>query len=329
MKPAHFLLSLLFLSLLLTAGAGAEGFLFIESEPFGGQVRINGAGVSGRTPLLLELDPGLYTVRIEAQGFRSFSGVVEVEAGGAATLEAPLIPTYGIISFPEEGVAPTAVPDGPYRILRGAEGTIIEPVYPREARLRLFRVLSPSLLASAATASLITIALPPQEAEVAYIPVLSFQLSSLLFTGLTVREERRKTRFLDRWSPPENPYFPRRAETAAQEARGALERGNLDAAQQGYLELIEDYPRSPSVPEALFTLARLSLLEEDIESATEYLVALREEYPVPAYYDRATVELARIAADAGDSSRAEELLGELTGVDPEIDYARLEDLMSR
>ncbi|MFP4303089.1 MAG: PEGA domain-containing protein [Alkalispirochaetaceae bacterium] len=307
--------------------ASAEGYLFISSEPFDSKVLIDGAEQPETTPLLRRLAEGEYEIEIYQEGHRPAETSVRVEEGEHLVLEPTLPPTYVTLSFPEDKGAPTALPDGPYRLLQGEQGTIIEPLYPRESRLRLFRILSPALLGAASAATIATFALPPEQPRLGYIPVATFQLSSLLFGALTLREERRREEYVASWSAPENPYYPSRAGTQAERARRALERGDLLKARREFQTLIAEYPRAPSVPEAIFTLARLDFLEGETGAGADQLQRLRSEYPVVEYYDRATIELARIALEEGRTAEARRLLSELTGSDPSIEYGELGSLI--
>ncbi len=60
-------------------------------EPYWAQVSIDGVA-RGRTPLLVELTPGRYTVRIERSGFKSMSRDVRVVAGKPVLLKLELTP---------------------------------------------------------------------------------------------------------------------------------------------------------------------------------------------------------------------------------------------
>ena len=323
------LLSLLCAGLLvlLQSPACAEGYLFVSSEPFGSKVLIDGVEQPETTPLLRRLEEGNYEIEIYQEGHRLAKTSVRVEEGEHVVVEPTLPPTYVVLSFPEDEGPPTALPDGPYRLLQGEDGTIVEPLYPRESRLRLFRILSPALLTAATATTIATFALPPEQPRLGYIPVATFQLSSLLFGALTLKEERRREEYVASWSPPENPYYPSRARQRAESARAALERGDLILARREFRELIAGYPRAPAVPEAIFTLARLEFLEGETGAGADQLERLRSEYPVVEYYDRATVELARTAFEQGRTAEGRKLLSELTGSDPSIEYEELGSLM--
>src|SRR5262249_29703207 len=53
--------------------------LFVNSEPAGAEVFINGAKQSGQTPVTLPLAPGQYNLVLRHQGFDPYSGSVQVK----------------------------------------------------------------------------------------------------------------------------------------------------------------------------------------------------------------------------------------------------------
>lgn len=71
------------------------GTLDVTSEPEGGMVVIDGR-LSGVTPVeALMLDPGRHVVVIDVFGYQPYAGVLDIEASGAARLEAVLAPIGG------------------------------------------------------------------------------------------------------------------------------------------------------------------------------------------------------------------------------------------
>ncbi len=92
----------------------APGLLAVSTVPGqGAVVRVDGRNV-GVTPLdALELSPGEYQVRVQAEGYREFSTSVSIEGGGAVTtLNVELIPRWAAITFNSEPAGASLSVDG-------------------------------------------------------------------------------------------------------------------------------------------------------------------------------------------------------------------------
>ena len=64
--------------------------LFINSQPRGADVFINGAKQSGQTPVLLPLAPGQYNLVLRLQGYEAYAGAVQVKDNVQTQLNVPL-----------------------------------------------------------------------------------------------------------------------------------------------------------------------------------------------------------------------------------------------
>jgi serine/threonine protein kinase len=73
----------------LSMASLAKG-LFINSEPGGADVFINGAKQSGQTPVTLPLAPGQYNLVLRLQGYEAYSGTVQVKDNLQTQLNAKL-----------------------------------------------------------------------------------------------------------------------------------------------------------------------------------------------------------------------------------------------
>ena len=67
-----------------------EASLFVNSEPAGATVFINGIKQSGQTPLTLSVSPGQYNLVLRLGGYIPYAGSVKVEEGALNQINAPL-----------------------------------------------------------------------------------------------------------------------------------------------------------------------------------------------------------------------------------------------
>lgn len=297
----------------------AEAIVFFAGEPFGADVIDETGAILGVTPFVKRFPPGEYRVTFERDGHRPVIESFVLLDDGAIAIDPRLPAVYAIIDLPEEIGDERVLPDGPYELNRGETAYGIEPLYPRETRLRVFRGATPALIGVAIVSTIWTAFAPPRSTEAAIVPTVVFQAGALASASFAYREDRRRRAFLREWTPPTDPYRPRSAAALAEEARAVTESGDLTTARELYTRLIEDFPAAPAVPEALYTLGRFELIDRNYPAARDVFHRLQREYPVIEYYDRTLLQLARIAFEEGDVDEAEGYLRETTGSDPSVD----------
>lgn len=100
------------LNLTLTATPPPTGVLFVESNPKGAQVLVNGR-VVGNTPLNATLNPGSYTLELRHSGFSPFRTRVTVQAGRTTRLSVNLV-----------SIAPSPPPIQPVQPVRPPSGSL-------------------------------------------------------------------------------------------------------------------------------------------------------------------------------------------------------------
>ena len=95
------------------ADARDLGMLFVDTDPSGAEVSVDGV-VRGRSPIgLAGLQPGEYRVTLAHDGYAGVSRVLGVAAGRTERLFVPLLPALGAVEARRPGVASlTGVPDG-------------------------------------------------------------------------------------------------------------------------------------------------------------------------------------------------------------------------
>ena len=89
------------------------GMLFVDTEPAGAEVSVDGV-VRGRSPVgVAGLQPGEYRVTLGYDGYAEVSRVLAVAAGRTERLFVPLVPARGLAETRTRAAAPlTGVPDG-------------------------------------------------------------------------------------------------------------------------------------------------------------------------------------------------------------------------
>lgn len=306
----------------------AEPIVFFEGEPFGAAVKDEAGTTLGVTPFLRVLPVGDYRITFERDGHRSVTESFSVSDDDVFAVNPTLPARYTIIDLPQEGRNDEVLPDGSYRFTRDEGAFGIEPIYPGETRLRVFRTATPVLIGAAIASTVWTAVAPPQSTDAAIVPTVVLQVGALTSAGLSFRENRRRDLFFEEWTPPVQPYRPLSAAALADEARAATVSGDLAQARERYTRLINEFPYAPSVPEALYTLGRFDLIDRSYADAAVSFQRLRTDYPVIEYYDRTLLQLARIAFEEGDSEGAEGYLELITGSDPSVDGASVEALRS-
>ena len=97
----------------LWAEARDLGMLFVDTDPSGAEVSVDGV-VRGRSPVRLAgLKPGEYPVVLAHDGYAGVSRMLTLVAGRTERLFIPLVPSAGVVeSRRREGDALTSIPDG-------------------------------------------------------------------------------------------------------------------------------------------------------------------------------------------------------------------------
>lgn len=110
--------------------APAWGWLEVDSQPQGAQLRVDGE-VLGTVPQTVELDAGLHRVELAGTQRRGWQGEVAIEAGevlslGRVVLAAPVrVAAVESPEAPELAVAPAPAPPPPARLRSPLVGTLI------------------------------------------------------------------------------------------------------------------------------------------------------------------------------------------------------------
>lgn len=301
------LLSLVFVFLPFWASAQV---LFVDTQPMGAQIRIDGVLRLETTPArITDLKPGTHSVTVGRVGYTTVTQNVDLDSP-TTVVEVDLPGRTVVVAFPQaERLSTPEVnfgapgrqfryPEGTYRLEGGASGPVIKPVFPDEGLLAVAG-WGLALVATTALASSAVDVWHMNHGWVDHPSVVTVALwaSTLVELPWYFTLETRKARFLRDTAPtvdvlPEVPTFTPRTFAEAEEA---LATGDLAQAEALFTQVVTQDAESRLVPGAWFWLAR-------IHEATGRRDLARGEYrvvqslPQAAYYDRA---LRALAAEGG------------------------------
>ncbi|MBN1835436.1 MAG: PEGA domain-containing protein [Spirochaetales bacterium] len=334
-------------------GAGSPAVLFLSSTPIGAHVLVDGEALEGLTPLLLRgLPAGRHTFELRKDGHSPRVVTAVLEAGEVQSISVELGGAYLLPSFPEEGSVQVhgsrepaegrlfQLPEGTYRIRRGADGILeVEPRYRHQGWLTGVDLALPMALAFSGVLTAHDLIYPKRNAlqlapgaSLAPATLTAYGVS-LALIGLEVALRVHRSRFLRSFEYSTLPVRDeaRRAREAFDRAESLLSLGELQEAQRFYTVVLEQHPSSPLYPEALFKVARIHALSGAETMAAMELRLLVERYPTVELYDKARKTLADLALARGEYARGLEELDAIVFADPlfvpeEIDHYRAEVL---
>jgi len=332
MNRVRIFLLLLFVPLFASAQAGGTPSVFVDTDPMGARIFLDGTLLPERTPALLRgLTLGKHQVSLRRDGFVPALSAFEVAEGTVPTVEISLTPDSVVLAFPAndqvvdaEGPHPTEgrqfrYPSGTYQLAdTQGRGLAMTPVFPDEGLLAVagwgLAVLVGASLASAASDIYhINNGWTTHPSEV----TAALWVSTLFELPWYGSLSGRKARFL-RDAAPSVTALPERLDQAkALFALGedSLQTGDLPRAAPLFTRVVKEFPESRLVPGAWFRLARIHSLtgRRDLALGEYRLVA--ETYPQAAVYDRAQKALADLYEAAGLPEKAIESLDRMVLAD--------------
>jgi len=300
--------------------APAKPSVFIDSEPLGARINLDGHLLIDRTPALLRgLSPGKHTVSVWKEDFIQVTQSFQTTEGQVPVVLLDLPPDSVVLAFPENGQVvdaqgshPTTsqqfrYPTGTYALSDQGGSIRLAPVFPDEGLLTIAQV---SLLAVAGAAVLSSVS-DAYHATNGWIDhasqlTIGLWISTLFDLPWYQSLVTRKARFIKdaaaiATARPARLEIPQPIFDAADEA---LQSGQLANAEVLFSQLVREHPNSSLVPGAWFRLARIHSItgRRDLALGEYRLVA--ETYPQAAYYDRARQALANLYETAGDRTQA-------------------------
>ncbi|MBN2048823.1 MAG: PEGA domain-containing protein [Spirochaetales bacterium] len=308
------------------------GVLFLNSNPLGAQVLLNGEPVPQTTPVLLrELDAGTYNLEIRKEGYKSETGELQVSEEEPTIRNVKLEPLFFQVVYPEEEQVvfngeiievsenPLLFQNGQYSFQRKAGTLYIEPVFPKQRAINALNFSIPILAGLSSLMTLNTILSPQIEGGHTLSPsvIVSWSLTlTLTVTDLFLLKERKT--FLREYSLSEtdDSLHSSQAEELLQRGEYMLSLGNMNEALEFYTTLIEDFPDSPLLPEALYKTAKIHSITGETDLAAGEMRLLLGRYPVPEFYDKTCQNLAVLYFIQGDFETSLFYLDAMAFVDP-------------
>jgi len=337
MKPAWLFVSLLLGPLTaISAQYGGKPSMFLDTDPMGARIYLDGNLLSARTPTLLRgLTVGLHQLSLWHDGYHQRDLTVDVVDGKVPDITASLKPESAVLAFPADthvvdssGVHDTSgrqfrYPDGRYDLTSG-ETVALKPVFPDEGLLEVAGWAA-FLLSTAAAVSIgsdiyhISAGWMDHPSEVSLALTLSTFFELPWYGALVTRKKT-----FDRAMAPQITPTPEHLDQARDlfdEGDTALQSGDLAKAEPLFARVVKEFPESRRVPGAWFRLARIHLVTGRRELAAGEYRLVADTYPQAAYYDRARKALADLYEAAGDKARAVESLDSLVYNDGFFDPA--------
>lgn len=112
--------------------------------------------------------------------------------------------------------------------------------------------------------------------------------------------------------PGGEPGMAGAAEGLYEQAQGFLQQQSYATARMAFQQILADHPNDPRAPDAQFGLAETYAGEGDHERAIEELVKVESQWPNSARAPQALLRAGIIAKDNGMTSRARELLRQVS-----------------
>jgi len=333
MTRAGFALLLLLVPLTSYAAPASAQPVFIDTDPMGARVTLDGTLLAAATPVLLPpLAPGTHRVTLTKAGYLASTRTFEV-ADAVLVVEADLSPESVLVSFPSN--AKVSAPGGDFdtagRQFRFASGVYtmepqdgsaaFTPVFPDQGQLD-FAGWTFGLTAAAAAGSLASDVWHIQNRWTTHPSLMTAALgfAALMelpwFLSIHGAKDRFDKAHIPDVTPLPSPLVP--AAALFQQADDALQNGDLDHAVASFGQFVRDFPESRLAPGAWFQLARIHALTGRREQALGEYRLVAETYPQAEYYDRSRQAMANLLEAAGKSDEALAQLNLLVFSDPAV-----------
>lgn len=293
--------------------------VFIDTEPMGARIQLDGELLAVATPALLrDLKPGKHTLTLTKDGFRPF--VRDFEAGDTAPIvQADLAPDSVLVAFPtnDKLSAPGGDFDTSAKQFRFTAGSynlrdengkaVFDPIFPDQGLLDLagwsFTLVS--------TTAGVSLASDLWHMSQGWTDHPSFVTAGLGFAALIelpwlLSVNGAKDRF-DKTKIPAVTPLPApliTAEVLFQQGENTLKSGNLDVAAETFSRFVRDFPESRLTPGAWYRLARIHSVTGRRELALGEYRLVAETFPQAAYHDRARQAMADLYEAAGNPQEA-------------------------
>lgn len=313
--------------------------LFISSRPLGAAVFLNGRALAEKTPLLIrDLAPGAYRIDLIKEGFLTTRAELDF-LGQKATAVSYRLTRDGIALDPEVDsltLRGTPIPGaeegillqpGAYTMAYDDETLNIEPIYPRNGTIQALDILAPSLIILGGF--LMGQELFDDQEETFTISPLSVGIATvgaaLGIGDIRLRVDRRD--YLEGSEiRPVHGVGDTQGEELLDKAAAILATGATAEAAALYSRFVVEHPDSYRLPEALYSLGRLHLIEGKLDLAAAEFRLILERYPAASVFDKSCKALADYYALIGEYEAAATALDSIVYYDPAFNEAEISAL---
>ena len=317
--------------------AAAQPVLFIDSNPIGAAVVVDGKPLDARTPLLLRnLKPGNHSLSLVKFGYAPWSGTTRLSAGKVMVVDQPLSDESFAPRFdPSDRVYINGVersykdghyrlPDGEYRITRSGRVVSVEPIFPAQQMLGIVDLTTGLLLTGSVVSAANELLNPSSSGNGAFTAVyIATGVLAVTDTLLHYKKSQFHNDFRVQTVP--NPGAPSLAETEFSKAQELLTTNDLTGASELYVRVLEDHADSPYFPRALYQLAKIHSIQGNNFLAQAELRLILEKYPSPDLYDKSCKSLADLSDRQGDYKLALSYLDKMVFLDPLFSRKQIDD----
>lgn len=311
--------------------------LFVDSEPMGARIVVDGTMVPETTPALLRgLAPGVHRVQVALEGYLTADQTVDVGADGVAQVAVTLTPDSVVLAFPADPTVTTprgpvttggqhvVYPSGAYSFQRLGTNLAITPVFPDETLAALSGWGLLALVGAATVATSLDAFVPRPYSDGPSPLTVGLWVTTVLDVPWVLSVQGRKAKFYRETAPRlvATTLEASQAQDLFDAMERALDAGDLDQAARAAGQLVEQAPRSRLVPGAWFRLARIHAATGHRELALAEYRLVAETYPQADTYDRARKALADLY-EATDPAKARAQLDLMVLAD---DYFTADDI---
>ena len=324
MKKLVFLLSLFLLLLFPASGLN----LFLITDPMGARIIMDNAPLQERTPCLLrDIEPGKHRIEFHLEDRTSERVTVNLDGSEETTvLQTNLTGAFFHASLKGEKSVfingqevesrdhVFSFPTGEYSITRG-EGLLVEQEYPKASLLKgVTFAFFTSLIYSG---GILIDALLEKPDDFKPTTMMYTSWGATLVLGLgdlkLLLDKGKFKRNREQAAPGEEQLSP---EALLAEAEDYLSAGNLETASTWFIKLIQTYPDSLYMPQALYKLSKINIVTGNPLLAVAGLKELYFSYPLPELYDKVCHTLAGLAARENNTEESREYLDAMVFLDP-------------
>lgn len=300
---------LLFCSISLPAGSLAGGILFLDSDPRGASVMINGVLQEKQTPILLRALPsGKTTITLDKLGYATKEIDIEVVDEKTEVISTSLEYAYSPVSFNNSMIrlhdgtelddATVLLDNLNYSIDNRGTQIWIRPKFPYQPLIDGLNIAIPIL-------TMLSIGLNANEVtfnksignSVSPLAITAFSATTAMFIA-SVWLNISKHNYQKKNEIPLERYDSSHSNELFDMAELLYSEGELERAREVYDQLINQHPYSRLIPQAIYRAGRIGAIIGDDDNANSLFMRILDEFPLHTIYNGALQGLADNAVEA-------------------------------